>query len=255
MTTQNSLRGVIFDLGSTLQEYRHEDWKAIVKALNHDLYTYMASRGHADRLPPLDAFLELVNTSMQTRRAQAANTLRGFSMLDVLGPILMEHGIDAPDTHEYLSVWYKSLAGLVYVRPDVQPTLRLLKEQGLKLGLVSNTTWPASIHDPDLERFGIKDMLECRLYSCEVGWEKPAPQIFLAALDCMDLRPEETAFVGDFLRYDVVGAQAVGMKGVWKRVEGRPDEADDYTVVPDATITTIGDLPDALRGLYNFHRA
>src|SRR5205823_3019297 len=125
LKTQNSLRGVIFDLGSTLQEYKHEDWNAIVQALNHDLYTYMASRGHADRLPPMDAFLELVNTSVQTRRAQAASTLRGFSMLDVLAPILEQHGIDEPDTHEYLSHWYKPLADLVYIKPDVEPTLRL----------------------------------------------------------------------------------------------------------------------------------
>jgi hypothetical protein len=42
------------------------------------------------------------------------------------------------------------------------------------------------------------------------------------------------------------------MKGVWKRIEGRPDDVDDLNVVPDATITTIGDLPEALSMLYGF---
>jgi FMN phosphatase YigB (HAD superfamily) len=67
----------------------------------------------------------------------------------------------------------------------------------------------------------------------------------------MALRPEEVAFVGDFLRYDVAGAQGVGMKGIWKRVEGRPLEADDHTITPDAVITRIGELPAALNRLYS----
>ena len=114
--------------------------------------------------------------------------------------------------------------------------------------MVSNTAWPAAAHDPDLEKFGIKEYLDCRLYSCDVGWEKPAPQIFHSALECMGLTPEETAFVGDFLRYDIKGAHEVGMKGIWKRVEGRPPDLDDYTITPDATITRIGELPQVLCG-------
>ena len=51
-------------------------------------------------------------------------------------------------------------------------------------------------------------------------------------------------------RYDVAGAQRVGMKGIWKRVEGRPPEADDHSVTPDAVITHIGELPAALDRLY-----
>ena len=244
------LKGVLFDLGSTLQEYKHEDWKGITGALNRTLYKQLAARGHAHRLPPLDSFLELVSTQVESRRAAAASTLRSFSMRDVLEPIFEQYGIEEPVTHEYLGSWYQHLTTLMYIRPDVEPTLRLLRGKDVRLGLVSNTTWPAAMHDPDLERFGIKDLLECRLYSCEVGWEKPAPQIFKAALDCMELRPEETAFVGDFLRYDVAGAQAAGMKGIWKFVEGRPEEIDDHSVVPDAIIRTIGELPGVLEKLY-----
>jgi FMN phosphatase YigB (HAD superfamily) len=40
------------------------------------------------------------------------------------------------------------------------------------------------------------------------------------------------------------------MKGIWKRVEGRPPDADDYSVVPDAVISRISDLPAALDRLY-----
>jgi len=141
------------------------------------------------------------------------------------------------------------MSGLVYCPDDVKPTLELLKEQGYRLALVSNTGWTSELHDPDLARFGIKDLLECRMYSCEVGWEKPAPQIFHAALDCLGLNPDEAVMVGDFLRYDVAGAHGVGMKGIWMKRDNRPYEADDHSVVPDATIGRIGELPEVLRKL------
>ena len=244
------LKGVLFDLGGTLQEYRHEDWDAIVTGLNRDLYGYITSRGHGPKLPPLDAFLETVNRKVSEYRQESATSLRSHSMTDVLRSILRHHETEDAGAHEYLTPWYKGLADITYVKPDVVPTLTGLKERGLKLGLLSNTSWPASVHDADLERFGLKDLLECRIYSCEAGWEKPAPQIFTAALECMGLQPSETAFVGDFLRYDVAGAQGVGMKGVWKRIEGRPEEVDDEKVVPDAVIAGIGELPEVLARLY-----
>jgi hypothetical protein len=40
------------------------------------------------------------------------------------------------------------------------------------------------------------------------------------------------------------------MKGILKRVEGRPPDADDYSVEPDAVILHIADLPAALDRLY-----
>ena len=246
------LKGVLFDLGSTLQEYRHEDWDAIAGAINRDLYRYIASRGQAHRLPPLDAFLELVNTSVQSRRSSTAATLRSHSMLDVLGSVFEQHGIEDMRAEECLLPWYSRLTDLIYIERDVKPTLRLLHQGGLKLGLVSNTSWPSMAHDADLERFGIRDLLECRLYSCEVGWEKPAPKIFEEALRCLELPPAQVAFVGDFLRYDIAGAQGVGMKGIWKRVPDRPQEIDDHSVVPDAVITRIGELPGVLRALYGW---
>jgi len=244
------LRGVLFDLGGTLQEYRHEDWNAIVEALNRDLYGHLLSTDHAELLPPLDAFLEMVSASVAEFRERSAGSLRSHSMSEVLGAVFERCGIEHGGTDQYLTPWYRGLLDITYVKPDVAPALRLLKGSGLKLGIVSNTGWPASVHDPDLERFGIKELFDCRIYSCEAGWEKPAPQIFLGALECLGLPPEEVAFVGDFLRYDVAGAQAVGMKGIWKRVEGRPESADDHTVVPDAVVTGIGEVPGALERLF-----
>ena len=244
------LKGVLFDLGSTLQEYRHEDWTATTSELNRAVYGFIEAQGHAHRLPPMDEFLEMLDRRVLDRWRRAHVDLKGESMLELLDVVFEEHGISEIGVDDCLPSWFNGLADLSYVEPDVAPTLKQLRDGGLKLGLVSNTAWPAAAHDPDLDKFGIKQYLDCRIYSCDVGWEKPAPQIFHAALDCMGLAPEEVAFVGDFLQYDVKGAHAVGMKAVWKRIEGRPSELDDHTITPDATITRIGELPEVLEKLY-----
>jgi HAD superfamily hydrolase (TIGR01509 family) len=244
------LKGVLFDLGSTLQEYKHEDWGALQRELNRDLYGFLADRGHAHRLPPLDEFIEILATGSRDLWESARTSMRGRPLTSLLPDLFERHGITDLQPEECLLPWYRRFQDVVYVEPDVRPTLLALRDRGLKLGLVSNTAWPAAAHDPDLARFDLLGLLECRVYSCELGWEKPAPQIFHAALDCMGLPPEQVAFVGDFLRYDVAGAQAVGMKAIWKRVDGRPSDADDYSVEPDAVISRIADLPAALDHLY-----
>jgi putative hydrolase of the HAD superfamily len=246
------LKGVLFDLGSTLQEYRHEDWSATTAEINRAVYDYIHEQGHSHRLPPLDEFLEILNRRVFDRWQRAQTELKGESMLELLDALLDEHGVEELRANECLPNWFQKVSDITYVEPDTIPTLERLKASGLKLGIVSNTAWPAAAHDPDLQKFGLLHLFDCRIYSCDVGWEKPAPPIFHAALDCLGTRPEETAFVGDFRRYDIAGAHSVGMKGILKRVEGRPEEMDDPSVVPDATIQRVSDLPDVLRALYDW---
>src|SRR6266508_4395308 len=52
--------------------------------------------------------------------------------------------------HECLLPWYGRTDEFIYIEPDVMPTLETLRDRGLKLGLVSNTSWPAPAHDRDL---------------------------------------------------------------------------------------------------------
>lgn len=44
---------------------------------------------------------------------------------------------------------------------------------------------------------------------------KPRPEIFLRALELMDVKPEEVLHVGDSLSSDVAGAKRLGIKTCW----------------------------------------
>ena len=61
---------------------------------------------------------------------------------------------------------------------------------------------------------GIRDYFDFAVISGLTGYEKPEPEIFHAALSAAAVPPEEAIHVGDSLRDDVAGAQAVGIRAV-----------------------------------------
>jgi FMN phosphatase YigB (HAD superfamily) len=54
-----------------------------------------------------------------------------------------------------------------------------------------------------------------RIYCYDQGWIKPEPSPFLAAIESLEMEPDEIVYVGDREDTDVEGAQAVGMKTIF----------------------------------------
>ncbi|HEY7003796.1 MAG TPA: HAD-IIIA family hydrolase [Gaiellaceae bacterium] len=118
---------------------------------------------------------------------------------------------------------------------DVLPVLDLLREHGLKIGLVSNTSRDL---DAFVEHFNLP--ADAWIASGKHGKVKPDPTIFRFVLDRLGVAPEAAVMVGDSLEDDVEGARALGMAAYLVDREGRG-------VAPDS-IPTLLALP-ALLGL------
>ncbi|MGB8583268.1 MAG: HAD family hydrolase [Candidatus Sulfotelmatobacter sp.] len=71
-----------------------------------------------------------------------------------------------------------------------------------------------------LSRCGIADCFETITDSGIVGFEKPRPEIFYAALKTMNARADESLYVGDVYSVDYVGATSAGMQAVLFDVAG-----------------------------------
>lgn len=95
--------------------------------------------------------------------------------------------------------------------PDARPALEELRERGLALAVVAN--WDERLPRV-LEGLRLAELLDAVALSAEVGYEKPDPRAFLAALARLGMAPEEAAHVGDRRREDVEGAAALGMTAV-----------------------------------------
>ncbi len=94
---------------------------------------------------------------------------------------------------------------------DVVPALTDLKSHGLILGLISNV-------DRDitslLNELKLYSLLRVVVTSQEVGLTKPQAGIFQEALRRAGTQAAEAVYVGDQYQIDVIGANAVGMKGI-----------------------------------------
>ena len=86
-----------------------------------------------------------------------------------------------------------------------------LRERGLRIGLLSNTHWPRAFLERFLERDGLAGLIDVRLYTSEMPFQKPHPTAFRAALDALEVDDPSTAvFVGDRPWDDISGASGVG---------------------------------------------
>jgi len=95
--------------------------------------------------------------------------------------------------------------------PETSETLAALKERGYILNVVSNFD---SRLFGILKGLGIDSWFDSILISSQVGYAKPAPEIFHKALSLHRLEPGEALHVGDSLDKDAAGAKGAGLTGV-----------------------------------------
>lgn len=225
-----TVEAVIFDWGGTLSVF--------VESELVDAWALAARHLAPDRADELTARMIEVEAGFW---ATTASHQRSATLADLLAAATAELHLDVAEAlFEEAAVHY--LDGWTpHVRhdPDAIATLTELRERGLRLGLLSNTHWPRAFHEHFLERDGLADLLDARLYTSELPYQKPHPHAFAAAMAAVGVTdPAGVVFVGDRPFDDIAGAKGAGMRGVL-----RPNpSAEPYDVVPDATIAALPDL-------------
>lgn len=123
---------------------------------------------------------------------------------------------------------------------DALETVAGLRRRGVRLALVTNGS--AADQRAKIGRHAVDRRFDAVLVEGEVGFGKPDPRIFRLALERLGVTAAEAWMVGDDLPWDIAGAQAVGIHGVWARDHAATGAAGDGTVQPDRTVGTIGEL-------------
>lgn len=109
-----------------------------------------------------------------------------------------------------------------HLNPEAGPVLRQLKKRNLKVGLISNAARSSRTYWRMLNSYGIAKYFDALTISCEVGYLKPAREIFHDSMMKLSVEPHEAIHVGDLFKADVVGAVSFGMHaahytGLWKK--------------------------------------
>jgi putative hydrolase of the HAD superfamily len=121
---------------------------------------------------------------------------------------------------------------------DVLPTMKALKQQDFTLGILTNLSRDMV---PVCHDLGLDVCLDFIVTSKEAGANKPAPPMFLMALEKSGVKPAEAVHVGDQYKFDVLGARAVGINPVLI------DRFDIYPDIRDCPrIRDLSELPQHL---------
>ncbi len=97
------------------------------------------------------------------------------------------------------------------VRPGVAELAGAARAAGPKTGVASSSThtWV----DAHLERLGTLRLFDCIRCRDDVATVKPAPDLYLAVMECLDVRPEESVAIEDSPN-GVLAARTAGMRTV-----------------------------------------
>jgi putative hydrolase of the HAD superfamily len=134
-------------------------------------------------------------------------------------------------------------------RPKAMATLSRLKNEGYKLGLLSN----CSIEIPILwQETAFADLMESAIFSCREHLKKPDPRIYHLACERLRSLPVHCLYVADGEVYELSGAGTVGMHPVLIRTPSQ-DLSKSHQEARDWQGDTIFTLSEVLRllGLKN----
>lgn len=128
---------------------------------------------------------------------------------------LMQIGIEAAKARE-LSLPLSQKMNETYhpadVTPaDLVPTLKVLRQRGYQLGVLSNRDESYADY---LEQLGLSQYFDLVLFAGAAGVYKPDPAVFVYMLQKAGAAAAESMYVGDNYYADVLGSRAAGLTPV-----------------------------------------
>lgn len=222
---------VIFDWGGTLTPWRtidaREEWASVAAVV---------APGSVDETT--DALMKAASAVWaRSRDEHRSSTLEDICKLAGV-PYDLAHWAPYRDFWEHAT----------FVDPEVPDLFATLRDEGMRIGVLSNTLWPQEWHEEIFARDGIDHLIDGAVYTSQIPWTKPAPEAFQAAMAAVGIDdPARCVFVGDRLFDDIWGAQNAGMRAVHLPHSDIPAEQVGHTEgMPDAVLDRLGDLPAVL---------
>jgi HAD superfamily hydrolase (TIGR01549 family) len=240
----SDIRGIIFDLGYTLINYKETGWPEVRQEALQGGYSKLSVDN--DNLPDFDTFVFLYQTKKEECRSNSFDAMLGWNIVDVVKELLDEFKIKESSNYSriFVEAIYAAEQKQMIIDKCITDTLEELKNRNYRIGIISNTIYPAFLHENDMERFGWKQHLDFQIYSSQCSFRKPHPSIFEAGIRMMDMPADEIMYVGDRYRMDALGAQRAGLIPVIKYCRKQNYPSQWPVNIP--IIQNISELPNML---------
>jgi putative hydrolase of the HAD superfamily len=225
---------VLFDLGNTLASYyRSDEFQPILAQAVDNVLRELRSRA----LATVTYESALESAVVENREADDFRVLPMAKRLERIFKLSTENGSSLASLlcERFLSPIFA--IGRIY--DDAVPVLTELRFAGYRTAIVSNAPWgsPPALWRQELRRLRLDSLVDSVVFCGDVGWRKPAPQIFRHAAAQLGVPCDQCLFVGDDPCWDIQGSAAVGMLPVLL------DRGDDH---PEHDGNRARDLYDVL---------
>lgn len=191
-------KAVLFDLDGTLLN-RDKSVELFINKQYERLYELLS---HIPKEQYISRFIELDN--------------HGYVWKDkVYQQLISEFNIPFVTWEELLQDYVQQFKHHCVGFPHIHKMLEELKNNKIALGMITNGY--GQFQMDNIKALDIEKYFDVILVSEWEGIKKPNPQIFMNALEQLNVEPSESVFIGDHPENDVKAAQNVGMKGAWKK--------------------------------------
>ena len=216
-------KAVLFDFGNTLVSYyRKEEFDSVLERCIKNAADYLKPHGLFYEHDVILASAREYNTEREDLKVTPIeNRLAALFSLTATHQNLMPGLVDA--------FMAPNLAA-AKVSDGCRETLEKIREKNLYTGIISNLPWgsPPSPWTSQLEILGLLELFDDITYCMDVGFRKPHPAIFEAALNKAGVLAEEAIFIGDDPIWDVKGALDAGIQALLYD----PEESEYASSVP-----------------------
>ncbi len=242
-----TIRAVFFDMGGTIQTFSYTRELRLA-----------ATPGLQDMLQAAGISLSLDNQQLYTLVSEGLKRYHQWSIQsrqELSSARVWREFIFSNYQNEYciseaiaedLMVYIETRYYLREMRPDVPEVLEAIRNQEIKIGLISNVCSRKQVPN-NLKEYGIYQYFDPIVLSSEYGRRKPDPAIFHYAARLANVPTSECLYVGDRIKRDIVGACRAGFRlAIQIRHDFKHGEADEGAT-PDAVIGRMTELLDILK--------
>jgi len=223
------LKAVIFDIDNTLLDFMKMKSDSISAAVDGMILAGMD-----------------IDKESATKEIFTIYDNKGYEHQEVLNEFIINN-LGAIN-YKYLAVgiveYKKAREESLHLFPDVIPTLKKLKELGLKLGIASDA--PSREAWIRLYMLELHNTFQDVVTFNDTGFHKPAKEPFVKIAEKLNVSLDECMMVGDWPERDIKGGNSLGMTTAFARY-GSTLEVDDSGA--DYDLDSVGEIIDIVKDI------
>jgi putative hydrolase of the HAD superfamily len=252
--TRLPIKALLFDLGDTLLHTEGFDYEACLWEMHQNL-------SQNGIVTPFEDFKRAYFEVRDRFYKEMDRTLKEQDFAERVTETLRYFGFELSSqdkrVHEAVEVFMNLFVESLRMDDYLPQLLEWLRKK-YKMGIISNMSFAEAV-PRTLRKFDIAHYFDAIIVSGFVGWRKPSPRIFNKALRALNVKAQQSVFIGDSPRADIEGAKKLGMKTVLVVEEDKKIPSTDTfrlyvdkgvgTGKPDKIIKELTQLQEALDNL------